>query len=63
MKIHEIMMLFSEYNLLQKINELSSIKIFSSEMNVETNIIINWVNKLYSFLIEKNYMIFFNQTK
>ena len=52
---------FSEDNLLQKINELSSIGDLASEMNVETDIIINWLNKLYSFLIEKNCMNFFNQ--
>ena len=36
-------------------------KKFVSEMNVETNIIINWLNKLYSFLIKENYMNFFNE--
>ena len=39
---------FSEDNLLQKINELSSIGNLASEMNVETNIIINWLNKPFN---------------
>jgi hypothetical protein len=50
---------FSEDNLLQKINDLNSIRSLASEMNVETNTIINWLNKLYSFLKDNNCMDFF----
>ena len=52
---------FSEKNLLKKINDLGSITNLASKMYVETNKIIEWLNKLYKFLKDNFCMNFFNE--
>ena len=52
---------FSEENLLKKINDLGSITNLASKMYVETNKIIEWLNKLYKFLKDNFCMNFFNE--
>ena len=48
--------LFSEDDLLKKIHDFTSIGNLHSKMSIETNKIINWLNKLYKFLANNNSM-------